>query len=165
MNEIARLRIFFAPAMQSIRATTVTLTIILLTGVVIWYGWFEPPYLSYRGLPFQAVGDAQAGTAVELHVTRCSNATDEQVYLISRRLIRIDTPPRDDTPPVILATAPVSIDPGCHDEISAANLIPLSTRPGRYYLRGQAKVDGHWRNVYVPWQSGPFNVLPPSPRP
>ena len=128
--------------------------------MVAYWGFLEPPFLSYLNMPFEPVADVQAGQPVLLKVTRCNSTSEEQSYLITHRLIRLDPPPGALLKPVILPAGAVSIDPGCHDAISAANPIPAGTPPGIYFVMGNAKVDGRWRTSSVPWTSRPFRVLP-----
>jgi hypothetical protein len=149
------------------KALAVLVTLVGLAAMVAWYGFLEPPFLSYRDMPFEPLHDVRAGEHLALQVTRCSNSDEEEAYLITRRLIRLDPPASEPeaAKPRILAPGAVSLMPGCTSEISLANPIPPDTAPGIYFVQGLAKVDGMWRSSKVPWSSRPFNVLPAAAAP
>ena len=129
---------------------------------LLWYGFLEPPYLSYKGLPFEPISpEVHAGEALLLRVTRCNDSDRTETYLITRKLIRIDAPKDAATEPILLPGGAVEIEPGCHEEISGANVVPRNTPLGLYVVRGQAAVPGRWRGTYVQWASAPFRVVAP----
>lgn len=150
-----------SPLAKSLAALVTALSFGFL---IAWYGFLEPPFLSYRNVPFETtVESVRAGETIPLKVTRCSSSDVEEDYLIARRLIRLDQPPADPTPAAILPGGGlVPISPGCVDEISKANQIPPDTKPGTYFIDGHAKVDGKWRSSKIGWSSRPFVVLPPA---
>lgn len=129
-----------------------------LISMMLWVGWLlflEPPWLSYRNLPFEVQAPtARPGELVPLHVVRC-NATDAvQTYAIARSLENLDTGQY-----FVLPESLVQIRPGCHDETSLANRVPANgVPPGRYRIIGMAEIQGTLRTMHVPWWSRPFEV-------
>lgn len=147
----------------TMKALAVLLTIAGLAIMVAWYGFLEPPFLSYRGLPFEpTVQEVHAGEIIPLRVTRCSSLSEDGDYLISRRIWRLDPGPNDPLSYVLPSGGLVDISPGCLTEISLANPVPRELPPGTYFIRGRSRVDGLWRTSRVNWESGPFRVLPPN---
>ena len=126
--------------------------------VTLTYLWFfEPPFLSYQGLPFQVEGPARPGESVRLIVTRCNRSSKPRDYNLSHWLQNIDT----DDSPVALPAGPVPpMRPGCKTGRSAMNVIPAGTAPGRYRIGGTGLVAGTLRTFEVEWYSETFEVLP-----
>jgi hypothetical protein len=116
----------------------------------------EPPFLSYRNLPFAVLTPlVKPGEPVKLNVVRCNSDSKTRVYGLSHRLLSVDGGTS-----VILPAGTVSIEPGCSDEISAINVIPPGTAPGLYIVEGYAEVQATLRSVSVRWVSQPFRVIP-----
>lgn len=133
---------------------------LIATLTVVWYAFLEPPYLSYGFQPFPVLNSPHAGEAVLLHVSRCNSSLKTSTYLISHTLVNLDTGAR-----VVLAPGIVSLEPGCTDEVSAANVTPRTTPPGRYIVTGFAEIQGRIRTTSIKWSSGPFTVLPKESKP
>jgi hypothetical protein len=143
--------------MHIVKRIGAALAVLSLAMMVAWFGFLEPPFLSYRNLPFPVQDPrVRAGTPVLLQVIRCNGDTKTRTYLISHRLIRVDVM----EPPTILPAGPVSLEPGCTREVSAANTIPTGTAPGLYVVEGFAEVSGTWRTHSIRWYSEPFQVIP-----
>ena len=131
------------------------------TGVVLYYLFLEPPWLSYRNIPFEPmVRQVHAGEVIPLRVSRCSTASTKRTYRFSHSLVRADEP-NPATFPIILPDTVVSIDPGCIDVISMANTVPAHTPAGRYYAIGIVELQGTFRQMLVEWHSQTFEVIPP----
>ena len=126
--------------------------------VTLTYLWFfEPPFLSYQGLPFQVEGPARPGESVRLIVTRCNSSSRPRDYELSHWLQNIDT---DESPVALPAGSVPPMRPGCKTGRSAMNVIPAGTAPGRYRIGGVGKAEGTLRTVPVEWYSETFEVLP-----
>ena len=128
-----------------------------LAGMISYLAVFEGPFLSYPNLPFKALGPARPGESVRLLVTRCNSSSEPLDYELSHWLKKIDTA----DPAVILPAGRVPLNPGCETAISAANVIPVGTPPGRYVVGGMGIVRGTLRTFRVPWYSEPFCVVAP----
>lgn len=119
-----------------------------------YFGFFEPPFLSYENLPFRPITPkVKPGDPVLLAVRRCNNDSQTRLYGTARALVSNRTQ-------VILPAQQVSIPPGCHDGISSLTVIPLGTPPGIYHLEGLAEAQGTLRTSLVKWSSGEFEVSP-----
>ncbi len=118
--------------------------------------WFEPPWLSYKNLPFPVKVDVvRPGQKVPLRVVRCSKEKEERLYLLSHNLTNMSTGKN-----YILISGAVPIKPGCHDETSLANEIPLTFdgEDGTYMVSGVAEISGMIRQYTVKWHSQPFRI-------
>lgn len=135
--------------------------------MVAWYVFLEPSWLSYpAGSVFDPVRETfKPGDVVPLKVTRCNSSDEPEIYLIGARLIRLDQPANDPSPPVVLPGAPVLIVPGCLDEISKATTLPADTKPGVYFIQGLARTEGHVRSTSQAWSSRKFTVEPAASAP
>lgn len=132
----------------------------LIAGLITYYGWLEPSYLSYPRLPFMPKqAEYFDGQPAVLIVTRCNSAPTERQYHLSHVLIREDTAselcPRRT---ILPAGGFVQVDEGCHTEDSAANVPPVGTCEGTYHVEGQAETQATIRTVYVPWRSSSFRI-------
>ena len=126
-----------------------------LTAIYFWF--FEPPYLSYRDLPFKTQSESvRVGEVMPLRVFRCSSASKTRVYGIAHKLV----PLSPGLEVVVMESRFSSIEPGCAATISMINRIPPETKPGRYYIDGVAEVSGTVATFIVPWESVPFEVIP-----
>ena len=133
------------------------LFLLALAAMFAYLRWFEPPFLSYQGLPFKVSGPARPGESVQLVVTRCNSSSSPQDYELSHWLKNIDT----GDPPVVLPAGLVpTIKPGCETGRSAMNVIPAGTPPGHYKIGGAGVAKGTLRTVNVDWYSEPFEVVP-----
>ena len=131
---------------------------VALAGAMVGYlAIFEGPFLSYPSLPFKVLGSARPGESVRLLVTRCNSSSEPLDYELSHWLKNIDAA----DPAVILPAGRVPLNPGCETVISAANVIPVGTPPGRYVVGGMGVVKGTLRTFRVPWYSEPFDVVAP----
>ena len=128
-----------------------------LSATLVYLLYFEPPFLSYQGLPFQVEGPARPGESVRLIVTRCNSSDKTRDYELSHWLQNIDT----NEPQIPLPAGKVApIKPGCQRGRSAMNVIPAGTPPGRYRIGGTGDAEGTLRTVPVEWYSETFEVLP-----
>ena len=129
--------------------------VILFAGLVVFFAIFEGPYLSYPSLPLKVLGPAKPGESVRLLVTRCNSSADPLEYEVSHWLKDIDTT----EPEIVLPTSRLlPLPSGCQTVISALNIVPLGTHPGRYIVGGIGAVRGVLRTFRVPWYSEPFDV-------
>ena len=127
----------------------------IATGVYLVY--FEPPFLSYKGLPFKVEGQTRAGESVKLRVTRCNSHDKPREYEVTHWLKCAG----DDQLLVVLPSGKVPpIQPGCTNNISAFNVIPSGTKPGWCRVGGFGVVKETIRTVEVPWVSEWFEVIP-----
>ena len=131
--------------------------IVSLSATLTYLWFFEPPFLSYQGLPFQVVGPARPGESVKLIVTRCNSSDKPRDYELSHWLENIDT---NETAVPLPAGKVAPIKPGCQTGRSAMNVIPVGTPPGRYRIGGAGQAEGTLRTVPVEWYSETFEVLP-----
>lgn len=132
----------------------VTFLVALLMAFGLWAYFLQRPTLSYPQPQLLVKREPKAGEPVTLIVERCNSSGDRQVYLISRRLVRLDKKQRDK----ILETSPVDVPPGCSTAESNANVIPVGTVPGQYMVAGISIVPGIGRTFLVEWHSAPFQV-------
>ena len=128
-----------------------------LTATLVYLRYFEPPFLSYKGMPFQVEGPARPGESVKLIVTRCNSDSKPRDYELSHWLHNIDT---GDEPVPLPAGKVPTIKPGCWTGRSAMNVIPVGTPPGRYRVGGAGMAEGTLRTIPVEWYSETFEVLP-----
>ena len=132
---------------------------VALAGAMVGYlAIFEGPFLSYPSLPFKVLGPARPGESVQLLVTRCNSRGEPLDYEVSHWLRNVST----SDPAVVLPGSRVPpLGPGCHTGMSAANVVPAGTPPGRYVVGGMGVVTGTLRTFRVPWYSEPFDVVEP----
>ena len=127
------------------------------SATIIYLRFFEPPFLSYEGLPFKVAGPARPGESVKMTVTRCNSGERTRTYELAHWLRRLDA----NDPIVVLPPGKVSpIPPGCQTVVSAANVVPAGTVPGAYRVGGAGITKGAMRTVEVEWYSEPFEVIP-----
>ena len=127
---------------------------LIATGVYLLY--FEPPFLSYRSLPFKIEGPVKPGKPIKMTVTRCNSSDRPQGYEVSRWFKCAG----DDKPPVVLLGVKVPpIPPGCAVAISEVNITPEGTKPGWCRVGGFGVVSGTLRTIEVPWVSEWFEVI------
>jgi hypothetical protein len=144
----------------SLRFTKKHALTIMFGGTVgfLAYLWLEPPFLSYKNLPFPTKQyQVKAGQVIPLHVRRCSSAASVQAYAVTHEL-RSET--RPEAPPYIMPAEFVTIVPGCEEGVSLINRVPDATPPDRYRVHGLAIINGPFRPRTVPWHSQPFEVVP-----
>lgn len=115
-----------------------------------------PPWLTYVGSPWEVKNKPKPGEAVRFDVTRCNSSGRGRSYELSHFLVRVSNRTR-----IVLPAGLVPILEGCHTDESAANVIPVGTPAGWYYVEGYAEVDNGMRPVTVYWASKPFEVLAP----
>lgn len=138
-----------------LRRFIISISMASLVIMAVWYGFLQPPYLSYGNLPFPVLRDPYPGEAVLLRVRRCNSDDKTRVYAISHRLVS-ETP---GTPDIVLPAALASVPPGCTTSNSVANVIPMGTPPGRYVVEGFGESSTLLRDAPVFWYSEPFSVL------
>ena len=127
---------------------------------LVYLLYFEPPFLSYKGLPFQVEGPARPGESVKLIVTRCNSSDKPRDYELSHWLQNINTINTKETPTPLPAGKVPVIKPGCWTSRSAMNVVPAGTPPGIYRVGGAGQAEGTLRTVPVEWYSEWFEVLP-----
>lgn len=121
--------------------------------VAIYFIFFEQPFLSYRNLPFPVITKAvKPGEAVQMVVSRCNSESITRISRVASVLVGPDAE-------VILPVTDAPILPGCSSSVSAVNVIPPGTPPGRYMLRGYGEVIGTFRTHMVEWESQFFDVI------
>lgn len=130
------------------------ITLYIVAAVALYFAFFERPFLSYPRLPFEPTKlFVKPGEVVPLQVLRCSSSATPRAYTIARSMQLISTGRHYVMPDIL-----VEIKPGCHEETSLANHVPLGIPDGEYKIFGLSEVPGAWRTNYVSWQSGPFTV-------
>ena len=130
-------------------------SMLALTTLVIYFDFLERPFLYYLHIPFPVVQKrVVAGTAVHIEVTRCNREAHTRSYVISHMLVNLD-----DGKTYVLPSAPTSIAPGCETVTSLFNVVPATSPPGHYYLRGVSEVQGTLRTNLVVWESEPFEAV------
>jgi hypothetical protein len=105
------------------------LAFLSLFGMGAWYGWLEPPFLTYRNLPFPVVREPRPGEAVLLTVWRCNADDHERSYAISHVLVRESDEEADHPSP-----GPGADPPGLHDRDERGQRHP-GRHPARSLLR------------------------------
>lgn len=133
---------------------TCAASVVLSVAALTYLMFFEPPFLSYPGLPFKVAAPARPGESVQLQVTRCNSDKSKRTYQLSHTLVSVDTGRY-----WVLPAGIVSIKPGCASGVSAANVVPIGTPPGVYVVEGYAEVQGTIRTFDVHWYSEPFRVM------
>lgn len=129
------------------------LCLIAVIGIGGYYGFLEPPFLTYGNVPFPVLTPrVKDGGTVLLDVRRCNSDTKTRIYGIAHSLV-------GETMTILLPALPTSIRPGCSESFSAINVIPVDTPPGTYHIEGYAEVQGTLRTSVIPWRSEPFQVI------
>ena len=120
--------------------------------------FFERPWLSYKNNPFPpTVQNIRAGETIPMLVIRCSSSNIPRTYRFSHSLMNDSSPT---ALPVVLPDSVVSIEPGCHEAISAANRVPKGTAPGIYHILGLVEIQMTLGTAFVEFYSQPFEVVP-----
>lgn len=128
----------------------------LSSGMFTYLRFFEPAALVYRGLPFKVYGPARPGESVKMTVNRCNSSSKPLSYELSHYLINNETKKVTLLPPGRIS----AFAAGCSTVVSAANVIPMGTPPGKHYMvGGAALVSGTMRTSEVEWYSEEFEVL------
>ena len=123
------------------------------------YSLVEAPPLTYQNRPFPVLTEkVRPGAAVQLSVERCSSADFVTTYGTTHALRNEKT-----KMVILMPDMKLSIDPGCHREISKINVIPPSTPPGMYSVFGIATVDGFFKSHHVAWNTEVFEVVGTQP--
>ncbi len=123
----------------------------------VWLAYMEPPYLTYRNVPFPVLTpEVKAGDVVLIRVERCNSTHTKRAYITGRALI----PHGPGLKPIEMQSAAASIRPGCQVSNSALNIVPPGTAPGRYHIEGVAEIAGTIRTHSVLWSSASFEVVP-----
>lgn len=128
----------------------------LIVAAALWFGYFEPPILVYKNLPFPVQNrTVMVGDYVRFYVARCIHSTgDETAFLTTRTIVNAAT--KDKT--LIPATF-VTLQSGCTNSTDALVSVPTDFSPGRYYLAGVVEAHGTIRVRYVQWRSEDFTVV------
>lgn len=130
-------------------------TIGLVVATTLWFGFFEPPFLVYKNLPFPVQNHTvAAGDEIHFYVMRCVHNAEEHVFMATRTIVDAATAKR-----TLLPATFVTLLPGCTSSTDALVTVPTDFPPGRYYLAGVIEAQGTIRVRYVPWRSEFFTVV------
>lgn len=126
----------------------------LMLGVLV-AALVQPPTLSYHDLPLRVEGSKiiYQGQAVPLKVHRCNSLNRQLIYTVTRTLKNIETQQT-----IVFESKKVSLEPGCHIDISMVHEIPINLPPGIYKAAGVGTVQGPFNDIDVPFYSEPFTV-------
>ena len=146
------------------RLRAIFLTLLFMFGMLVsvsvgagLYFFFEPPFLSYRELPFPTKFPAvRRGEVMPILVTRCSTADSTRTYGIAHKFVPVGW----DGVEVTMKAEFASIEPGCGPTWSEINQTSKTMQPGTYRIVGVSDAKGTVRNYAVEWWSVPFEVLP-----
>lgn len=132
---------------------------ILAVVVSFWAYIFEPEPLTYPVQPLPVFQERiYPGTAPKLTVTRCASA-EGLPYVFKRNLRDEDTGAI-----TVLPSVETNAPKGCITIMSAAQVLPDDTKPGRYTLYGTSRAQGLFRSHEVGWRTEVFVVVPaPTP--
>jgi hypothetical protein len=138
----------------------VAVTALMVTAsslTVVWFCVGEEPWLTYTNSPFPQTmkQPVKPGDVVSLAIGRCNADDRTHTYLFAHALISLD----DTRPDVVLESGVATVSPGCHLDEARANVLPVSTRPGRYKIGGVTEVNGTLRSFAVQWSSEEFEVV------
>lgn len=149
---------------------------LLLVVVPIWayqtiYPYFTPSPIRYEydpadnGRVHVLTPRVQTSGTVEVRVRRCNDTPYPALYLVDRRLQRLDgtVPPSSGETVYVLPDTSLSMDAGprCETLITNVSLAPVLPPPGRYVLKGTTSARNYWgRQVLNIWQSQEFEVTP-----
>lgn len=137
--------------------TIFMLLIIVVFGTTMYLMLFEKPWLTYRNIPFPVeMSKVRAGDIIPMRVVRCSSANVKRTYRIGRSIVKVNEPGHA---PALLPETVVAVDPGCMEVISSLNVVPLDTKPGRYFVVGIVEIQGTFREMLVEWHSQEFEVI------
>jgi hypothetical protein len=137
----------------------VATTAVLVTAssaMMVWFCVGEEPWLAYTNSPFPQTlkQPVKPGDAVSLSIGRCNTDSRTHTYLFAHALISLDSA----RPDVVLESGVATVKPGCHLDEARANVLPVTTRPGKYKIGGVTEVNGTLRSFAVPWSSESFEV-------
>jgi hypothetical protein len=97
------------------------------------------------------------GEVVQMQVSACNDSNRPLGISVERHLVSVDR--EGTTEPVFFDDIHGTWPPGCSPTlISQAHVVPLGTRPGRYYLKGVTTPDDG--SIPLDWQSDVFTVVP-----
>lgn len=132
----------------------------VLGGLFAYFAYLQPPFLSYANLPFPVLNAmVRPGEPVRLSVQRCNSDSVTRIYGVSHLMVPVK--PAGERKPIVLPASQTSIEPGCHESVSAINVVPPSTPPGLYVIEGYGEAQATLRAVSVRWVSQPFEVTSP----
>lgn len=130
--------------------------------LLIYFLYFEEPWLSYGNIPFPILKTpVHFGEVAPMTVVRCNSSDRPHTYTLSYSIENLDTGHFTAVPPVI-----VMAEPGCHAATSLANVLPESSPevpPGHYRTVGLSEVNGTLKTFEVEWYSQPFEVITAEP--
>lgn len=130
---------------------------IVASAMLSWVLLLEPPWLTYRNLPFPSeLHTVKPGEVVPLIVERCNSSGSVKTYRVTRSLQRMDGAGEY----IVLTSSEVNIAPGCAIGTSRVNVVPIEALPGRYRFIGAGLIHGMLREHVVPWRSAEFIVAP-----
>lgn len=128
---------------------------VISLGIVIYGVYIEQPLLHYQNLPFPVETPVEQGRTIPMVIERCSDSSEEFVYLATRSLRNLET-----NKSVILPNSTISVKPGCHRGTVRSAVVPFETEPGRYVLEGTVLMRGLLREHKFSWYTEPFDVIP-----
>lgn len=129
----------------------------IVGGLFAYFAYFQPPFLSYGNLPMPVrTPHVHPGDPVELTVVRCNSDNKTRIYGVSHQLVHVDG-----GEVIVLPASQTSVEPGCHESVSAINVVPPGTPPGLYVIEGYGEAQATLRAVSVRWVSQPFEVTSP----
>ena len=148
----------------------VAILVVAVAGSVVYFDYFEPPWLKYMNMPFPVGTDAQGnppkdmpvlhpGDSIPFYNTRCNDSGKSQFYSVTRRLVRVD----QSQPDIELAAGDVTVPSGCTSIISRRNAIPHGNPAipsGIYILEGTTSVPLRGRTPRMTWATQPFRIEP-----
>ena len=133
--------------------------LILFVSMLSYLVWFEKPWLSYPNDPFPPEKmQLKRGDPIVLKVERCSTATVNRSYGLSRRLECNETS-TGALKTIAIAPGTKDMAPGCYAIISKDLLVPQETPIGWCRLYSVAETQGVVRSHSVESESKLFEVI------
>ena len=134
-----------------------TLLALCLVCTWVWAKYIDESWLYYQNRPFPLkLTQIYPGDVVPLEIERCNNSAEFRTYGTTHNLRDLKTGII-----TLLPDAKVEIEPGCHRGNSRFNIIPASQKTGTYTVFGRAIIGMRIGTREIPWESEPFEVLPP----
>jgi hypothetical protein len=140
----------------AILAYSIAALLIAGTAFVGWSVYFEAAWLYYPNLPFTTAKQSYAGEAIPMEVVRCNSTEVLQTYNTTHNLIDKKTGVS-----IVLPDFKTDISPGCHREITKANIAPFNIKPGFYLPMGVAIINTRFGTKNVKWYGQEVEILPP----
>jgi hypothetical protein len=128
--------------------------------LAIAWAFFQPPHLSYQGLPWEVISGPDKifypGDVVPVIVKRCNNTNHQVIYTVTRSIQRINGNLIEDA--YVFPDTRVSLEPGCKSAVSNIHILPKDIKDGTYQISGTATVNAPINNVELQFYSVPFKV-------